>query len=235
MSDHTPPLVDGSRRRFLRNTMAGATLAGAGAVLAAPSSAEAAVGVLPNLYPGWNARNFQELRDDENAHVQIIQGLLNDPDNNVVPRFRPFPNFQNLLQQNQVAFAQTAAAIENTGVGVYIGVLQAVRPTSQGGEYFETAAAIATIEGRHTGYLNTLLNMFVVPNRVAVDAPIDQTTALSRIAPFIKDLNGGPPILPFSPTPDGTEANDFKVLDFLLVLEMLESVFYWQNVVRFFP
>ena len=234
MSHLTHPSADGSRRSFLRTSMAGAALAGAGAVLATPSEAEAAPGVLPNLYPGWNSRNFHELFADEIAHSQIIQSLLNDPDNTVVPKFRPFPNFKNLLQPTQLAFAQTAAAIENTGVGVYIGVLQAVRTPSMGGEYFETAAAIATIEGRHTGYLNTLLNMSVVPGGVPVDAPIDQNTALSRIAPFIQDFNGGPPILPFSPTPTGDEANDFKILDFLLVLEMLESVFYWQNVVRFF-
>jgi hypothetical protein len=233
MSHLITPVADGSRRWFLRTAMAGATAAGAGAVLATP--AEAAVpGTLPDLYPGWNDRNFRELFADEIAHSEIIQSLLNDPDNNVVPKFRPFPNFKNLLQPTMLAFAQTAAAIENTGVGVYIGILQAVLPTSQGGEYFETAAAIATIEGRHTGFLNTLLNMAVVPGHVAVDAPIDQNTALARIAPFIQDLNGGPPILPFSPTPTGDEDNDFKILDFLLVLEMLESVFYWQNVVRFF-
>ena len=234
MSHPMPSVADGSRRTFLRNSMAGAALAGAGAVLATPSEAEAATGVLPNLFAGWNLRNFQELFADENAHVQIIASLLNDPDNNVVPKFRPFPNFRNLLQPTQLALAQTAAAIENTGVGVYIGVLQAVRTPSQGGEYFETAAAITTIEARHTGYLNTLLNMSVVPNLVAVDAPIDQSTALARIAPFIQDLNGGPPIMTFSPTPTGDEDNDFKILDFLLVLEMLESVFYWQNVVRYF-
>lgn len=232
----TPPVADGSRRSFLRTSMAGAALAGAGAVLAAPSEAGAATaaGVLPNLFAGWTSRNFKELFTDEIAHSQIIQALLNDPDNNVVPKFRPFPHFKNLLQPTQLAFAQTAAAIENTGVGVYIGVLQAVRPTSQGGEYFETAASIATIEGRHTGFLNTLLNMAVVPGGVPVDAPIDQNTAMSRVAPFIQDLNGGPPILPFSPTPNGSEDNDFKILDFLLVLEMLETVFYWQNIVHFF-
>src|SRR3954467_8959121 len=109
-----PSVADGSRRSFLRNSMAGAALAGAGAVLATPSEADAATGVLPNLYPGWNRRNFQELFADENAHVVIIQSLLNDADNNVVPRFRPFPNFKNLLQPTQLAFAQTAAAIENT-------------------------------------------------------------------------------------------------------------------------
>ena len=235
MSHPTHPAAGDSRRSFLRTSMAGAALAGAGAVLASPSEGEAAMaaGSLPSLYPGWNIRNFLELRDDENAHVEIIANLLNDPDNNVVPKFRPFPNFKNLTQPTPLAFAQTAAAIENTGVGVYLGVLQAVRTPQMGGEYFETAAEITTIEARHTGYLNTLLNVPVVPNRVAVDATIDQNTALSRIAPFIQDFNGGPPIQMFSPTPTGSEDNDFKILDFLLVLEMLESVFYYQNVVKF--
>ena len=234
MSHPMPSVADGSRRSFLRTSMAGAAWPGPGPSWRPPRRPRRPRASCRTSTPAGTCRNFQELFADENAHVVIIQSLLNDPDNNVVPRFRPFPNFKNLLQPTQLAFAQTAAAIENTGVGVYIGVLQAVRTPAQGGEYFETAAAIATIEGRHTGFLNTLLNMSVVPGGVPVDAPIDQNTAMARIAPFIQDLNGGPPILPFSPTPTGSEDNDFKILDFLIVLEMLESVFYWQNVVRFF-
>jgi hypothetical protein len=204
-------------------------------ILAAVSAASAATPrfVLPNLFPGWNARNFTELRADEIAHVEIIQSVLYDPDNNVVPTNRPFPNFRILEQPNQVASAQTAAAIENTGVGAYLGILPAVRPTNQGGEYFETAGEIATIEGRHTGYLNTLLNENVVPGRVPLDNTIDESTALKRIAPFIVDFNGAPPPQTFQPTPV-EEANEFKILDFLLVLEMLEARFYMINVAKFF-
>src|SRR5262249_17094128 len=172
----------------------------------------------------------------EIAHVKIINALLHDPGNDVVPAGnRPLPNFRNLVQPNQTAFAETAAAIENTGVGVYLGILQAVRPTNQGGEYFEPPGEIATIEGRHTGYLNTLLNEFVVPGRVPIDSTIDQGTALERIAPFVHDLNGGPDIKTFSPTPTAGEDNDFIILDFLLVLEMLEMQFYRLNVAKFFP
>ena len=246
--DLPPSAVEGgdSRRSFLFRSATAAAVAVPGLILAAPSAGQAAgfrrpkprpvpQPQLPHLYPGWNMRNFEELRDDEIAHVQIINDLLKDPDNDVVPQGnRPVPNFVNLVQPNAVAFAQTAAAIENTGVGVYLGILQAVRPTSQGGEYFETAGEIATIEGRHTGFLNTLLNMFIVPGRQAVDSTIDQNTALSRISPFIVDLNGGPDIQTFAPTPQAGEDNDFKILDFLLVLEMLEAQFYTLNVRKFF-
>ena len=226
-----------SRRCFLRRTATGAAIAVPGLLVATASRARAAghpPTSLPNLYPGWNARNFAELRDDEIIHVEVIRALLNDPGNNVVPRNRPVPNFRNLVQPNPLAFAETAAAIENTGVGAYLGILQAVRPTSQGGEYFETAGEIATIEGRHTGFLNTLLNMSITPGREAVDSTIDQGTTLNRIAPFIRDLNGGPDILPFQPTPAQGEDNDFKILDFLLVLELLEAQFYTLNVAKFF-
>jgi hypothetical protein len=244
-SPDLPPAVDegsDSRRSFLVRSAATAAVAVPGLILAAPQAVQAARPLprprpvpLPSLFPGWNKRNFEELRDDEIAHVAIINGLLDDPDNNIVPRGnRPVPNFMNLVQPTALAFAQTAAAIENTGVGVYLGILQAVRPTNQGGEYFETAGEIATIEGRHTGYLNTLLNMFVVPGRVPIDSTIDQGTALQRIAPFIRDLNGGPPIQTFAPTPQTGEDNDFKILDFLVVLEMLEVQFYTLNVARFF-
>jgi hypothetical protein len=237
-------IIDGkSRRSFLWKSLATTALAVPGAIALASKAARAAKPkpvpappTLPNLYPAWNARNFSELRDDEITHVQIINALLNDPGNHIVPAGnRPLPNFRNLVQPNQIAFAETAAAIENTGVGVYLGILQAVRPTNQGGEYFETAGEIATIEGRHTGYLNTVLDQFVVPGREAIDNTIDQGTALERIAPFIQDLNGGPDIMTFNPTPTGGEDNDFIILDFLLVLEMLEMQFYKLNVAKFFP
>jgi hypothetical protein len=230
--------VDGaSRRSFLWKSLVTTALAAPGAAVLGSKAAQAAKApTLPNLFPEWNARNFAELRDDEIAHVRIINSLLNDPDNNVVPPGnRPLPNFVNLLQPSAVAFAETAAAIENTGVGVYLGILQAVRPTNQGGEYFETAGEIATIEGRHTGYLNTLLDQDVVPGRVPIDSTIDQGTALERIAPFIGNLNGGPPIMNFNPTPTPGETNDFIILDFLVVLEMLEMQFYRMNVAKFFP
>lgn len=230
---------DKSRRSFLGKWLATSVLAVPAATGLAKSARAAQprrMPTLPSLFPGWNARNFAELRDDEIAHVRIINALLRDEANDIVPAGnRPLPNFRNLVQPNAVAFAETAAAIENTGVGVYLGILQAVRPTNQGGEYFETAGEIATIEGRHTGYLNTLLNQSVVPGRVPIDSTIDQETALERIAPFIHDLNGGPDIKPFSPTPTTGEDNDFLILDFLLVLEMLEMQFYRINVARFFP
>src|SRR4051812_20530000 len=95
-SHDLPPAVDegsDSRRSFLVRSAATAAVAVPGLILAAPQAVQAARPLprprpvpLPSLFPGWNQRNFAELRDDEIAHVQIINSLLNDEGNTVVPR-----------------------------------------------------------------------------------------------------------------------------------------------------
>ena len=80
-------LMEPSRRWFLRKSVAGAAIAGAGMLLGS-RKAHAAGSALPNLFPDWNMNNFQEILADETAHVEIIQALLPDPDNHLVPQVR---------------------------------------------------------------------------------------------------------------------------------------------------
>jgi len=219
-----------------------------------PTPSPTPVGRLPDLYPGWLRNNFRELMNDEAQHVQLIRDKLNmDPDNPFLndPRYtfvengvkfvgvRPVPHFANLLQPTLAAFASTAAAIENTGVGVYLDIIEALTPDALGGEYFETATEVATIEARHTGFLNTVLNMAVVPGGVSIDSTVDQQTALGRIAGFIPggaDNALHPPVMSYSRFNPGapSKANDFFVLDYLLLLEYLEAMFYRLNFTAFF-
>lgn len=222
------------RRSFLRASLVAAAGTGLAAArtLIAPDAAQAGDHRkrrrLPNLYANWNLRNFQEILDDESAHVGILSALLDDEDNPLMPKIRARPKLKNLAMPDEVAFAEAAAGFENTGTGVYAGALFAIQQTP---EYFPTAAGLTTVEARHAGYLNTLLNQAIVPGFEPVDSPIPQEVALSRIEPFIADLNGNVPS--FDPV-NASDPNNFRIIDFLLLLEMVETAFYQVNVARFF-
>jgi hypothetical protein len=218
-----------ARRSFLRAAARGAALAVPATILASRSARAGGHGGsnVPQLFAGQNMRIFQEILADETAHVEILQTLLKDPDNNIPPR--PVPHLQNLAQATPTDFVTAASAFENTGTGTYGGALFAIQQTQ---EYFPVATGITTVEARHAGYLNALLNQPLVPDSFPVDTSIPQSVALSHVDPFIADLNGGnvPSFDPNTPS----DANNFAILDFLLLLEMVETAFYQVNVAKFF-
>jgi len=91
---------------------------------------------------GLAAELIGEVMSDEDAHVPIIQNLLDDPDNPLPIPIRQPPHFniQRLTQPNLQAFLETASAFENTGSALYHGALLNVTQTQ---EYFPTAAGLA--------------------------------------------------------------------------------------------
>ena len=175
---------------------------------------------LPELYRGWNARNFQEIQADENVHVQTLLSALGT-------MARPKPTFQGLEAPNVGKFATFANIFENTGVGAY----NAAAPFIFSKTYLSAAVSIALVEGFHSGYLNTLLNNTIVEDSSPFAFTLSQAEVVRRASPFIASLNGG--AMPgFSTTP--SEANDIDILNFALLLEYLESEFYNINVPKFF-
>jgi hypothetical protein len=223
-----------SRRSFLRTaatTAAAAvpalSLATGSASLAAPKKNPTIAG---HLTPNFVAGLIFEIMNDEAAHVPILQGKLNDS-GNMLPFFiRPAPklNMKALVQPNVVSFLENAAAFENTGSGTYGGALFAIQQTD---EYFRTAVGLCTVESRHAAFLNTLLGEPLLTDFVPVEAPISQDITLSRVAPFVADPIVGFPS--FDPL-NASDPNNFRILDFLLFLEYIESAFYKVNVPRFF-
>jgi hypothetical protein len=213
-----------SRRAFLRRSATVTAVAVPGIVLSGYSETKAGT---PKPSAAL-AKNFMEIAGDEAAHVEVLQALLDDPDNHLNPKIRPTPTLRNLVQPNFLAFLEAAAAFENTGSGVYQGALIAVQQVE---EYFPTAAGITTVESRHAAYINSLLGEALVPDFAPVESPIDQTVTLSRVAPFIKKLNAPKPS--FDPV-NASSDNNFAIIDFLLVLEYVEAAFYAVNVPKFF-
>ncbi len=215
-----------SRRSFL-------TRAAAASALVVPTfaaiTARKAAAAGGRKLTGLAAELINEVMSDEDQHVPIIQNLLNDPDNPLPVPIRQPPNFNlaRLTMPNLQAFLETASAFENTGSGLYHGALLNVTQTQ---EYFPTAAGLAAVESRHASWLNSLLGESLVPDFAPVEAPIDQSIVLTRVAEFVTDPRS---TFPSFDTTVSTDANNFFILDFVLFLEYIESKFYDINVPRF--
>ncbi len=217
----------GTRRTFLKTSAAASALAAPALLLGNPSTLLAA-GPRGKL-TGFAATLIEEVRNDEAQHVPILQGLLNDPANPLPVPIRPKPNLniKRLIQPNLMSFLEMAAGFENTGSGLYGGALLNITQTP---EYFPVAVGLCTVESRHASWLNSLLGEALVPDFAAIEAPIPQTTVLSRVAEFVNDPRS---TFPSFRTDVVTDANNFAILDFLLFLEYIESTFYAVNVPRF--
>ena len=178
---------------------------------------------------GLKAELINEILNDESQHVAIVQNLLDDPDNPLPVPIRQPPNFnmKRLKQPNLQSFLETASVFENTGSGLYHGALLNVTQTQ---EYFPTAAGLAAVESRHAAWINSLLGQALVEDFAPVEAPIDQTVTLSRLAEFVTDPRS---TFPAFDTTVVSDANNFFVLDFILFLEYIESTFYAVNVPLF--
>ena len=213
-----------TRRAFGQRGITTAALAAAGVAVAAQPAAAAGV-ALPNLYPRWNAMQFNSIRDDENVHVSFLVTALGSA-------ARPKPTFRNLLQPNLRAFGTVSMALENTGCGAYLGAV----PIVFSKQNLAAAASIALIEARHAGYLNVLFNLESTVNVLGAQQEFETALTVAQVvnlaSPFIAGLNGGPP-LTFNATP--SRANDIAILNFALALEYLEAEFYNINVPVYFP
>ena len=235
-SNSEPQIVLSSRRRFLQRSTAltlvggsAAVLSGAlGRVASAKPDNEAMEGL---LYPKASQKgNFVSIRQHENDHVAFLVKALGT-------NARPKPTFQNLEQTHFFQFVNVSQALENTGVGAYLGAAPAIDDPA----YLAAAGSIFAIEARHAGYLNTFNRDPITGNvadmvleddsNASFEAPLTAAEVAADAGGFIASLNGGPAV-DYSSTrsPD----NDIAILNFALALEYLEAEFYNINVPKFY-
>ena len=223
--------VAGSNRRgFLRIS---ALLTGVGLPVAALMSAGSPVqagnskGDEAGSGKGDLREEFESIQEHENAHVKALLAVLG-------AHARPVPVFQHLEQPSFKQFLQVSQALENVGVGAYLGATPAINSRA----YLAAAGTIAFVEARHAGFLNDVLDSPITAGikNLSEDRDFEEPLSAAEVrmlaGPFIKNLNGGPPV-DYSSVTFG-EANDIAILNFALALEFLEAQFYNINVPKFY-
>lgn len=216
--DAVAPASD--RRGFIRK----AALAGAAGAAVVLTTGTARADKVFNGGTQKDARStFFDIQRHENAHVAFLLSALG-------AAARPKPTFQNLVQPDFQQFALVSQALENTGVGAYLGAA----PVILNRGYLAAAGSIALIEARHAGWLNSLVAVPITTNVYGVEqsfeTPLTPAQVVALASPFIASLNGGPPV-DYAAAPSA--ANDIAILNFALALEYLEAEFYNLNVANF--
>lgn len=213
------------RRRFLQS---GAAVAGVALASSLGSNESQAA-------PTGPRQQLALVRRHENDHVAFLVSALNTVGQQMGMNVtRPKPTFQNLVQPNLNAFLTTSLALENTGVGAYLGAAPAIFNRT----YLAAAGQIALVEARHAGFFNGLRSLPMTNNVFGQELSFERALTVSEVTaaagPFIQSLNDPMNQFPltFSSTPSAS--NDLAILNFALALEYLEADFYVANVMKFY-
>jgi hypothetical protein len=209
-NETTRPAPGSNRRAFLASGLAAAPLA----LLASTQSAEASPFSIIQYLPEAKSV-FRSIRAHENAHVAFLVTALGH-------YARPKPVFQNLSQSTYYQFVAVSQALENTGVGAYLGAA----PIIYDPDYLAAAGSIMTVEARHAGAVNFFEGDPVTIKNQNFDLPLTPEQVVAAAGPFVKSLNGGA-ALTYSQT--SSAQNDIAILNFALALEYLEAEFYNVN------
>ena len=220
-------LTQTSRRSFFTKGM-GVAAAGTAAVLgtAATAATSRAASPLPSLYPGSTAKYFQELQYDEASHVNINAAAIRSLGGTV----RPYPTFTGITNLTASELLNLSVLIANTGVGA----LSGAAPHISSPAVYSVASSILFVEAYHAGFLNSEANLSLVPNNLVYDVPLTIPQVVATLSPYIVSLNdNGAFPATFSTTTKST-ANDIAILNFAIIIDLLEATLYYNNVPRLF-
>ena len=229
--DKTQIPNDDSRRNFFKQAAGASAAACLGfAANSQVVAAEPAKSSLAMLDPAKAAQNhlmfsgshsefsaaFRSILLHENEHVVFLAQALGS-------LARPKPTFQGLKQKTLKDFVFLARAFENTGAGAYLNAAPAINDPA----YLAAAGSIALVEARHAGFINVATTSPITQLNADFEVAITPADVAKAVSPYIKSLNGGPPLTYSSKRSD---ANDIAILNFALALEYLEAEFYNINV-----
>lgn len=151
---------------------------------------------------------FQAIKQQEMTHVAQISGLIQQMGGTLVTQdcyaFSPYgPDLTSFKTTD--SFAATAMSLENTGVMAYDGAIALISA-----ENLRTAAAtIATVEARHSAYLNQLNGQSPFPT--AFDTPATASDILTAASKFIANCGIFPPNAVANPKNATARAQGFQL------------------------
>ncbi len=200
------------------------------------------------------SKALRDIQKDENSHVTFLTTVLG-------ANARPAPTFdttQAVWNPPDInTFLNLANALENTGTGAYTYAAQYLVSSPA---TLVAAASIGLVEGRHAGFLNIATGRPILtdptPGQNDQNDPTGKTFASlptgpdqsqevpqppsvvgQRAAPFLVNLNlnGGPGLPDDTFSTAGTGSSLVTaVLNYALLLEYLEMMWYNRNVPRFY-
>jgi len=120
------------------------------------------------------------LARDENTHVEVVTQAIQNLGG--TPVAKPTFQFPSEAFISPIAFLQTSAQLEETGVSAYLGQGANVARL----DVLNFAASIYGNEARHTGMIRYLLGDVFAPRDL--ELPLPMGTVLERVKPFIVSM-----------------------------------------------
>lgn len=168
----------------------------------------------------------------ESAHVTALTNILQGAGCSAVPACQY--NWSTAFSSVH-GFLETSAALERTGVSAYDGSINTIRDS----DLRTAAASIATVEARHSAYLNRLLGLSPFPDDfdVAVRPATIQTIVATYTLscpytlqlPTVQSVECSPSAF-VQPSGCTLAGGDVAALNYALTLEHLEATYYTQGL-----
>ncbi|KAJ3411117.1 hypothetical protein HDV05_002726 [Chytridiales sp. JEL 0842] len=137
-------------------------------------------------------QEFTRIASHESTHVEALSGSIQGAFGQGMAVPPCTYNFEQALGSLQ-SFVSFAAILERTGVETYNGALHLV----QNADVKTAVASIATVESRHSTFLNILTGNPLTP--APFDTPLGIRPIISLAAPFIQSCPFPLPVTPFPP------------------------------------
>jgi len=119
---------------------------------------------------------FEVIRDHEETHAEVLSQTIEDLGGE--PIDQPEFDFGEAVE-DPVTFIQTAAVLEDTGVGAYAGAA----PSIENDDLVPPALSIHSVEARHASFVREVGGQIGFPN--AFDEPLPRDEVLEAAGQFI--------------------------------------------------
>lgn len=142
---------------------------------------------------------FVHIGSHENAHVDVLTSVIKSLKETPVPECK-----YNFPLSDIHEFMAVARALEQTGVSAYLGAAAGLE-----GELLTAAASIATVEARHSSYLNSLFGGQGAP--YDFDTPLEAREIVTIASNFIVSCPFNLGVAPYTQLMASLDSGSYKV------------------------